>query len=382
MTDPNEIKKKFSDIDREFSRLRDRVNKLEKQGDVKKTDSYLNYYFDSDGVTPKEDIINRLSETIDQEGTILEIKATELLRKKKYSIDEYYYEDRLQGKVRALDILARKTHNFNIGSTKVSLHVDILADCKYRSQLDLLFFDTGDRIADALKFPIFASPDYNFRFCDSLKSKQDLFTSSKVTQIQLDAYSKKGHHLNSDEIHSASSQVYSAVRSYYEEIQATHINRMKTEFRRSAYAKHLLAKEEEGVLRDHEVDGLLKTIPRAKSVSDLLSGIEVLSFTALLPLVIFDEKRGILKATLDEHHRLKSIENLRLGLYRFPKGFIFNDDDYHGDYIILCNLEGLEILTKYIERYMKYYERKFYHLFSKFPMTLFHLLNIDDDELL
>jgi hypothetical protein len=361
---------KIFQIDKKISIMQNKINRLEKQGDLRKTDKYTNCYFDADGVTPKKAVIERLSENIDQEGTILEIKANHLLKKNNYSVEEYFYEDYLSGKDRSLDIKAHKMHEFKIDKTNVSLHINILADCKYRSQLDLLFFETGDSLSNALKFPIFSSPDYDFAFYGALERDTEILTSSKATQLLIEGYNKKGHHLSGNEVYNASSQVYSAVRVYYKLLYNNFIDHMNKEQHRSSYANRLFNKESK---HHNSAEAILRDL-KLTSVYQLLSGIEYLSFDAIIPVVIFDENRGILKAILDRDYKLVGIGDIKLGLYKFPKGFMFHEHDYHGDYIVLCNLDGLNIFLGCVEKYLTYYERRFHELFEKFPMTLFSLL--------
>jgi hypothetical protein len=369
------IEERTLQLEKAVSSLCDKISKLEKRDDLRKTDRYSNYYFEKDGTTPKTDVIKRLAENIDQGGTILEIKARKLLKRNKYGIEEFYYEDPVSGKVRGLDIRAHKSHTFKIGNTKVSLHITILAECKYRSQLDVLFFDTGDRLSDLLKFPVFPSADYSFTFDGCLKRGMGLITSGKVTQLQLHAYAKKGSHLNSDEIFKASSQVYDALRVHYDQLTQLFKEMGDRERDRSNYAHELFMREKNAVDGvDNRGHVILKDFPKLRSVNDLLMGIENLSFDAIVPAVIYDENRGVLKAVLDKNSKLVGIEDMKLGLYRFAKGYMLDEGDFHGDYIALCNLEGLEILVGYLEGYMTYYEKRFRKLFAAYPMTLFHLL--------
>lgn len=375
MTEKEQILKleeKIAQMDKTISGIQNKIARLEKQKNLRKTDKYTRYYFDADGVTPKGEVIQRLSENIDQEGTILEIKANALLNRNKYNVEEFFYDDYLSGKVRTLDIKAHKNHTFKINNTKISLDINILADCKYRSQLDLLFFETGNRLSHALKFPIFASPDYDFPFYDALEVDKDIVTSSKVTQLLLEGYNKKGKHLSGEEIYNASLQVYSAVRVFYGQLYDGFVDHMNKERHRSYYASQLFKRKSSEYI-DNATDTIMKDL-NLTSVYQLLSGIEYLTFNAIIPVVIFDENRGILKADLDKEHKLVGIKDIKLGLHKFPKGFMLHKNDYHGDYILLCNLDGFNTFLGYIEKYFAYYERRFHELFEKYPMTLFSLL--------
>ncbi|MCK5177012.1 MAG: hypothetical protein KAQ92_04765, partial [Candidatus Aenigmarchaeota archaeon] len=167
-------------------------------------------------------IIEKLNETISQEGTILELKAINSCAKKGYFVNEFFYKDLITGKNRQLDLIAHKRKTFKLFNTTIHFDMHLVGDCKYKSEMDILFFDTGFKYDNVFDFPIKFNADLIPEFGHVDKGHIP-FTSSKVTQINPSLIgkikSKKNEHLDDKIIYCATQQVFSGVSSFYNELK-------------------------------------------------------------------------------------------------------------------------------------------------------------------
>ncbi|QHG19342.1 hypothetical protein [Nostoc sp. ATCC 53789] len=164
--------------------LENDIKQLKKQQDHLRTESYKDYYFTRN---QGHKIIHRLSETLEQEGTILEMKALNDFRSSGYDAYEYFYIDTVTSKSRQIDIVAHKELSFKIEetNTKVFIKLWVVADCKFKSQIDLLCFNLGMNQGDILNFPKFIASDYRFNLSEVFD--QNLLITSKITQLVMNA---------------------------------------------------------------------------------------------------------------------------------------------------------------------------------------------------
>jgi hypothetical protein len=335
--------------------------------DYSKSTPYKAHYFNPN---KKDEIIKRLSENIEKEGSILELKTLNDFRNSGYEAYEYFYLDPVTNKSRQIDIVAHKQASFIIKETgtKVVLTLWIVADCKYKSKIDLLCFNLGMKPNDIFNFPKFIASDYRFKLSEVLDT--DLIITSKITQLEIDA---KSEHLRDDFIHSSSHQVYSCMKSLYHERSKGYYNRMNIELLRSAYIREFTNAT---IIYHNEVKERIEQM-RLNSVYDILSNIEIIHLDAFLPAIIIDESRGILEAELDSHFQLKNLLDKEIALYKFSKGYELGENDFMEDYIFFVNRNGLTKLFKYVDLYLNRFESKFRNLLELFPGTIISLFKND-----
>ncbi|MCF4969440.1 hypothetical protein [Nostoc sp. CMAA1605] len=347
------------------------VKQLKKQQDHIRTENYKDYYLTPD---KRNKIINRLSETLEQEGTILEIKALNDFKNSGYDAAEYFYVDTVTNKSRQIDILAHKQSSFKIKETrtKIILNLWIVADCKFKSQIDLLCFNFGIKQDDILNFPKFIASDYRFKLNDVIEP--NLLITSKITQLVMDANAMKGDHLRDTFIYDSCHQVYSCIKSLHYEMSQIYFNHMKTELSRSSYIRQIIRE-----MNNNEFISIEEIMERLHLVSvyDLLSEIETIYLDAFIPVIIIDESRGILEAELDSNFKLKNLVDKEIALYKFSKGYKLDENDFIEDYIFFVNRNGLTKLFDYLDRYLNKFEDKFCNLLECHPKTIISLFEND-----
>lgn len=360
-------KEKGKILEKKLNQLENDVKHLKKRQDYLKSESYRDYYFEHSTNNANNEVIKRLSETLDLDGNILELKALNDFKKYKYSANEYFYIDKQEGKTRQIDIIAKKCLEFKIAetNTKIVFKLWIVADCKFKSHMDLLCFDVGKDSEDLSLFPIFTAPDYRFAFD---RFPPPVLITSKVTQLVMEGHKNhKDDHLKDRVIYESSRQVYSCIKSIYDEEFARYKNHMRLELDRSPYIQKVISisKKESDINNKNLRDYL-----GFKSVYGLFTGIERLYFDVFVPVIIFDENRGIMKAKLNSKYQLENLEDLEISLYEFSKGYQLDEGDSEQDYIFLVNRQGLIKLFKYLDEYIGTFESYFRNLFEKFPLTL------------
>ncbi len=180
------FQQKIISLEKKVTQLENELKKLKQNKEHLKSESYIDYYFNSNN----QNIIQRLSDVIEQEGTILELKALNDFKNFGYSAYEHFYSDLETSKGRQIDIVANKQSSFKIDETETTilLNLCIVADCKFKSKIDLLCFDVGKKLEDAYNFPIFVAPDYKFKM-DKIFDN-NLLVTSKVTQLEINANAK------------------------------------------------------------------------------------------------------------------------------------------------------------------------------------------------
>ncbi len=358
-------KEKGKTLEKKVNQLENDIKRLKKRQDQLKSENYNDYYFNPN---TQNKIIKRLAETIDQEGTILELKALNDFKHSGYSAYEHFYIDKITGKTRQIDIVANKRSSFTIDETKtkISLNLWIVADCKYKSQVDLLCFDVGITPEEVLQFPVFIASDYRFGL-DKVFD-QNLLVTSKITQLVIDANTMKGDHLSDGMIYESSLQVYDCLRSLHHEQAEPYNDHMKLELERGFNLKRAvdIVESEDFMINTDEIMRRLNI----KSAYNLFSGVEIVFLDAFVPVIIFDENRGILKAEIGSNFQLNSFADIGIVLYEFSKGYQLDANDLLRDYIFLVNRNGLSKLFDYLELYLSDFEKRFRHLFENHPNTL------------
>lgn len=358
-------KKEGKALEKKVNRLENDINRLKKRQDHLKSENYSDYYLNPN---TQDEVVKRLAETIDQEGTILELKALNDFKHSGYNANEYFYIDKITGKTRQIDIVATKQSSFTISETetRISLKLWIVADCKYKSQVDLLCFDVGITPEEVLQCPVFIASDCRFGLDKAFD--QNLLVTSKITQLVIDANTMKGDHLKDGMIYDSSLQVYDCLRSLHHEEAKPYINHMKLELERGFNLKRAVdIVEGEDFLINTDV---MMSRLSIKSAYDLFSGVELVYLDAFVPLIIFDENRGILKAEIDSDFHLNSLADIGIVLYEFSKGYQLDANDLVRDYIFLVNRDGLGKLFGYLELYLSDFEKRFRQLFESHPRTL------------
>jgi len=361
----DKYKKEGKALEKKVNRLENDINQLKKRRDHLKSKNYRSYYLNPNN---QGEVVNRLADTIDQEGTILELKALNDFIISGYNASEYFYIDKITGKTRQIDIIATKQSSFNIceTETKISLNLWIVADCKYKSQVDLLCFDVGITPEEVLQFPVFIASDYRFGLDDDFD--QNLLVTSKITQLVIDANTMKGDHLNDGMIYDSSLQVYDCLRSLHHEQAKQYSNHMKLELERGSYLKRAvdIVEGKDFCINTDDIMSRLSI----KTAYDLFSGVELVYLDVFVPVIIFDENRGILKAEIDSDFRLNSLADIGIVLYEFSKGYQLDVNDLVRDYIFLVNRNELGKLFSYLELYLSSFEKRFRKLFESHPRTL------------
>lgn len=367
----SDLESQVKQLSKEVNVLKDEINKIKKQKDISKSENYREYYF---AQKTRDPILRRLAETIDQEGTILEFKALNNFVKFGYTANGFFYLDSNTKKSRQIDILAKKNKFFQIPATNthINLNAYIVADCKYKSQIDLLCFDTKCRLDQFINLPIFVSPVFGFEIHNDLDPA--LLVTNKITQLEMGAYSMSKDHLRDELIYSWCMQVYDCVNHVYRE----RLNAIANEVNRQLN-KRIKLQESVHIFSDQSFENnpdYFRQKLALSSIYELFEGIDVIYFEMIIPALILDENRGILKAIIDTNYQLTELQDIEAVLYQFSSVYQFHDLNPLKDYIFISNRNGLPKVLSYIDRYMDNFEQRFRKTFERNPSALFKLFNL------
>jgi len=341
-----------------------------------KKENHKEKYFDEKG-NSREDIRNSLNQTMKQEGTILEFKALSTAKKKGYTVGEYFYRDSNEAKNRQLDLRATKRIKFKLFDTEIIFEVHILGECKYKSEMDILFFDDGFKWEYCLNLPIPVNSDLVPGMNRFENQSFVPVVSSKITQLNPNLLkkpkNKKKNHLVDSQIYDASKQLYSALKVYHRELKNElnsdsqrildrrsyiYLEYMRSESRNMKFSE-FLSKEKKSCSDNKEY---LKRI---------LSGIDYLKFKCIIPVIILGENSMVLKAEFDKHFELSNLVDIGVGVLKHDTDFkLYDDYDDCENYTFITNVRSFELLLDNVETYLNNVKKYIKNTTQMYPGTI------------
>ena len=378
MISKNKVNDNIDQLNKRLNKLENEIKQLKKHKGMDEPINYKDYYFKD-----KTKKIKLLQKTLDQSGIILEIKTHNLLNKKGYLSNAYFYKNN-QGEQRQIDIVASKEIKFDYNGISIIFRVNIVGDCKYRYQIDALLFPIEKKWCD---LPLEINNDLIPMLFDFDELEKIPF-SNKVTQLVIGKIVKDKQHLSDSEIFNGAKQVYEAIDSLGEELYLNHIKRVKRllENHRSdllySFCRKLALRK--SIINLDVKKAFYNYIDEySKQWNNLLNGdIDYLIFQCIIPVLIFDANRGVLEAKLDDNQNLIGITDIDFGLFDFEKNIEKHKKFYKSsNQIVLCNLQGFEKFLKYLDKYLKNYEKYFKDILLRFPKIaicdFYDIINIE-----
>lgn len=362
--DLTEIKKRLNKIEEDIKRLKQSKN-------IIRTESYQNIYFKNE--KKKKELIERLNENIALSGINLELKTFARLSKHGYYTQEFFYEGDTTKEPRQIDFVASKKIEFKYGDTLIQFVVNLIGDCKYRSQIDILFFENNFNWFEP-RLPLPINPDLIPKLFENISKKP--LISNKITQLKISGYLKDKEHLSDNQIHDSIKQLMSATK-HLKGQKVQRYTQLSERLKNKSFFWSGYKNEIELNSKDFDFTTYAHELLRKKGSKTFLAGIDFLRFECIIPLIVFDETRGVMKAKLDKKFDLKDVEDIKYGIYMSGDEEIQYTKEDEFMPVILCNLEGLSEICNLIDDYLKKYPDYFKSIVKKFPVTLlsnFHSL--------
>ncbi|MGD0855160.1 MAG: hypothetical protein ABSA18_05085 [Dehalococcoidia bacterium] len=270
-------------------------------------------------------------ENLGKSGMPLELKARKSLKNHNFQATNARYfdatspeadpEDPTQdGLWREIDIWAsrREANAPRVMGCDIQLYTNIIAECKYSSDREILFFEHPDPAdADLSRFPLFVN-GHNLLPTRPVDCFEVPVLAERAMEVQKDNASREKDNYSDRTIHVACEQMMAATKYF--------IGRWRGECRRlysdvlnnSEIGRRWHALENSGKIK-YEADGPVKKVPsvfKEKFIKDnyapaLLKDFPFIPIELYIPILITDENRGIIKVDLDE--ALNPIDLLDMG---------------------------------------------------------------------
>lgn len=271
-------------------------------------------------------VIENLKESVKKSGTPLELRTKKFLKDNNfYATNIHYLSDNIW---RELDIRAFRIEKLEteIEGCKIVIMTHILGECKYSTDMDVFVFEHLDKEnVDTKLFPIrvngqkILSPFVNSHFKFPL-------IIEKAINVNVSILNKTNGNYTDSRIHDACEQVLAAVSSYCDRQRKSICNEYNN-FTRGSTIFSLWKKEpkSENVERE-KISGGIEAVPdniiddflREKFNSNpMLRDFPYIIIHLIIPLVVFDENRGLIKACVDENCNITDFEDVGFCLYPY-----------------------------------------------------------------
>lgn len=284
------------------------------------TETYKNWF-------KNKEVIEDLKENIKKSGTPLELRTKKLLKDNNFHATYMRYSS--ENIWRELDIHAFRIENLEaeIEGCKVVIMTHIIGECKYSTDMDVFVFEHSDKEnVDTKLFPIRINGHKILSQFINLSFKFPLVTE-KAIHVNVDKrQTKNDGYYNDSKIHEACEQVLNATNFF--------CNREKeslfyeySNFRRSSAIFSLWEEELKRVDIEREREsGGIERIPNSfieKFLQEkfnpktMLKDFPYIIIHLVIPLIVFDENRGIIKASMDGNCNITNFEDVGYCLYPY-----------------------------------------------------------------
>jgi hypothetical protein len=314
-------------------------------------------------------------ENIQKSGIPLELRARKVLKDNGFNVINFRYQDSdnpdedlgLQQRIwRELDILAtrREKSTVKVHGCEISFGTNILAECKYSSDKDILIFEHPKfQSADLSHFPIMISGQ---TMIDILLKEGIALPVSVERLVEVDHTSEKKKEDNYRDIgvHKACEQILSATRFY--------VNLKRGTLRLyyiSMSKDSTIGKEWQTLLKGgkipYEGSGSKRNIPQSfinEFLNDKFKPEEMLEdfsqvfIHVCFSLIITDSSRGIIQAKLNESYEVIDLDDKGICIYTYVSENVDRYESILENYfvfpVIVCNLPNLPSAISLIEQIM------------------------------
>ena len=305
-------------------------------------------------------------------GIPLELKVRKTLEGKGYMAVPYPYQDvgdendsELvfdRGTWRELDIwgLRTKEPSLDIGGIKISFFTQILCECKYSSDRDIITF--SDEYASSLlhNFPILLNG--HTMLGGNLKNEFLLpALAERVTESSSKRDDKKERNFTDTNIYTASEQLISALRylvikqrwnernNYLDIVKTSEINRLWGEWLKQGKAERINVGNGYRI-SEESIDKFLvanyKPETMIKDFRDIVVSIIYL-------LIVIDENRGVIEAKLDANYSIFDLKDIGVCLYSHhpqkPERYSSIIGSFHYLPIFISNVTQIPSVLELIE---------------------------------
>ncbi|MCX6009677.1 MAG: hypothetical protein NTW48_06560 [Chloroflexi bacterium] len=337
--------------------------------DPKKGATYSDYqeWFAS---TPARKLV---LDNIKKSGLPLELRARKVLHDQGFHVSSarYFEPSAAEAKVsgispeglwRELDIWAHRAGKTTgkIAGCEVNVYTNIIAECKYSSDKDILVFEHLDPAnADVSRFPLLANGHYILTTKPARHFNLPVL-AERVIAVRADSPSKEKDNYSDRMIHDACEQIISALRHFLTE------QRDSTRHDYIALAqKSIIFQKWEELLKSgqvpYESHGSEAKVPKyyinkflkENFKSSTLADFPFVPIDLYFPLLIMDDSRGIIKVKLDGAYNPIDLEDIGLCLYLYisenANQYEVVLDNAFALPILICSLSSLHMIVKSID---------------------------------
>ena len=317
-----------------------------------------------------------LIENIGKSGIPLELRVRKILKDNGFQVTNARYfepageEPELpigygQGTWRELDAHASRSEKtfIRIGKGEIHFTTHILAECKYSTEKDLFVFEHLDREnADLSGFPLLVNGQCILPLFPAKHFRLPLLVE-RVTEIDHRSASKEKGNYSDAITHDACEQILSALRFFLskwrEDVRKHYLNLASA----STIAGIWDALRKEGEVPYKTFgpvtkvpDGFINQFLEKNFKPEMLEDFPYFAIHIFFPLLVMDERRGIIRVNLNESYAVTGLQDVWSCLYLYISE---NANCYEGVLgnsfvlpVLMCNLSNLGRMLKMIEEGM------------------------------
>lgn len=312
-------------------------------------------------------------DNVRKSGIPLELRARKLLKDNGFNVTSARYLDvdsdssdvdldLGKGIWREIDLLATKGvgTSLNIGECEIRFVINILGECKYSSDKDVLVFEHLDpENADLSHFPLLVNGQYILS--PPLRNDFELpLLIERLIEVDANSATKEKGNLSDIAMHRACEQLLSALRFFLHRWRQT-IRRHYIDLSKAS----LIREKWDNLLKEKKVPyeelGSHSRVPHSFinnflrenfEPTKMLQDFPFIPVYLYFPLIIVDESRGVIRAKLSDSYEVVDLEDLGLCMYLHVSE---NADRYETVLenafalpILICNLPNLSLVMRLI----------------------------------
>jgi len=316
-------------------------------------------------------------DNVKKSGIPLELRARRVLKNNRFNVTSLRYLDidsdtsdvdldLGRGVWRELDLLATRTEETtaNIGKCEIRFVTNILGECKYSSEKDVLVFEHLDpENADLSHFPLLVNGQHILS--TPLRTNFSLpLLVERLIEVNANSASKEKGNFTDMAMHTASEQMLSALRYF--------LHRWRQIIRRhymDAGKASLIREKWDNLLKEKKVpyeefgsysrvpDSFIRNFLKEDFESEtMLQDFPFISIHTCFPLMITDESRGIIRAKLSDSYDVVDLEDVGLCIYTYvsenANRYAAVLDNAFVLPILICNLANLDSVIRLISQGM------------------------------
>lgn len=316
-------------------------------------------------------------DNVKKSGIPLELRARKVLKDNRFNVTSTRYLDPDsdnsdvdldlgQGVWRELDLLATRAEEttLNISECEIRFVTNILGECKYSSEKDVLVFEHPDpENADLSHFPLLVNGQYILS--TPLRTNFSLpLLVERLIEVDANSASKEKGNFSDMAMHRASEQMLSALRYFLhrwrESIRKHYIDVAKASLIREKWDNLLKEKKvpyEEFGSHSRVPNSFINNFLRENfEPTKMLQDFPFIPIYVYFPLIITDEDRGVVRAKLNDSYDVVDLEDIGLCVYTYVSE---NADRYVTVLenafvlpILICSLPNLNSVIRLIDEGM------------------------------